>query len=162
MSRIGRLVVLIAVLAGLGPAAAAADAPPRSSDFGDDWRFVLVNRAGITDPTGAYANAADPAYDDSAWRSLDVPHDWSIELDPTTGPGTGTTADTGFLQGGLGWYRKTFTLPKSAAGKRISVEFDGVYMDSIVYLNGRQVGAATRTATPASPSTSPRSRTPTA
>ncbi len=139
MSRIGRLVVLIAVLVGLGPAAAAADAPPRSSDFGDDWRFVLVNRTGITDPTGDYENAADPAYDDSAWRSLDVPHDWSIELDPTTGPGTGTTADTGFLQGGLGWYRKSFTLPPSAAGKRISVEFDGIYMDSIIYLNGRQV-----------------------
>ena len=111
MSRIGRLVVLIAVLVGLGPAAAAADAPPRSTDFDDGWRFALVNRTGITDPTGAYANAADPAYDDSAWRTLDVPHDWSIELDPTTGPGTGTTSGTGFFQGGLGWYRKTFTLP---------------------------------------------------
>jgi hypothetical protein len=47
---------------------------------------------------------------------------------------------TGFLQGGLGWYRKSFTLPPSMSGKRISAEFDGVYMDSYVYFNGRQVG----------------------
>jgi hypothetical protein len=61
---------------------------------------VLVNPAGIADPTGAYENAADPAYDDSAWRSVDLPHDWSIDLDPTTGAGTGTgtSSETGFLQ----------------------------------------------------------------
>ena len=110
MSSFGRFVVLIAVLfAGLLPAAAAADTP-RSADFDDGWKFVLVNPTGITDPTGAYENAADPAYDDSGWRTVDVPHDWSIELDPTTA--AGTSAGTGFLQGGLGWYRKTFTLPR--------------------------------------------------
>src|SRR6266700_6618849 len=54
----------------------------RSTDFGQDWKFVLVNPADITDPTGAYANAQDPGFDDSLWRTLDVPHDWSIELDP--------------------------------------------------------------------------------
>src|SRR3954447_10066390 len=130
-----RLVVLALFAFALlvGP----AQASEQSFDFG--WKFALVNRTGITDPTGAYAQAASPAYDDSAWRSVDVPHDWSIELDPTTG--TGTSSGTGFLQGGLGWYRKTFTLPASAAGKHISLEFDGVYMDSVVYLNGVQVAA---------------------
>lgn len=139
--------VLLAV-AGLTSLTARASATPgaaitvagggRSLDFDDGWRFALVNPEGITDPTGAYAHAADPGYDDSSWRTVDLPHDWSIERDPT--PTGGTDAGTGFLQGGLGWYRKTFTLPHSMAGERLSVEFDGVYMDSYVYFNGHQVG----------------------
>ncbi|MEV0176379.1 glycoside hydrolase family 2 TIM barrel-domain containing protein [Streptomyces sp. NPDC050803] len=104
----------------------------------DGWRFALVNPGGITDPTGAYADAADPGHDDSAWREVAVPHDWSIELAPTTEHGT--TSGTGFFPGGLGWYRLAFTLPPTLAGKRISVEFDGVYMDSYVHCNGEEVG----------------------
>jgi len=111
----------------------------RSLDFDDGWRFALVNPDGVTDPTGAYEHAAEPGYDDTAWRRIDLPHDWSIERDPT--PEGGTTSGTGFLPGGLGWYRKTFTLPATMAGKQISAEFDGVYMDSVIYFNGRQVGA---------------------
>ncbi|MDH6625657.1 beta-galactosidase/beta-glucuronidase [Streptomyces sp. LBL] len=104
----------------------------------DGWRFALVNPGGITDPTGAYADAADPGHDDSAWREVAVPHDWSIEQTPTTD--NGTTSGTGFLPGGLGWYRIGFTLPPACAGKRISVEFDGIYMDSYVYCNGEEAG----------------------
>ncbi|MGA5895579.1 glycoside hydrolase family 2 TIM barrel-domain containing protein [Streptomyces venetus] len=104
----------------------------------DGWRFALVNPGGITDPTGAYADAALPGYDDSRWREVAVPHDWSIEQAPTTEHGT--TSGTGFLPGGLGWYRLAFTLPSELAGKRISVEFDGVYMDSYVYCNGEEAG----------------------
>ncbi|MEU9287290.1 glycoside hydrolase family 2 TIM barrel-domain containing protein [Streptomyces sp. NPDC048275] len=104
----------------------------------DGWRFALVNPGGITDPTGAYEGAAQPGHDDSAWREIAVPHDWSIEQTPTTDHGT--TSGTGFFPGGLGWYRTTFTLPPALAGKRISVEFDGVYMDSYVYCNGKEVG----------------------
>ena len=70
--------------------------------------------------------------------AVDLPHDWSIELDPTP---EGTTSDTGYFQGGLGWYRKTFTLPRSAAHKSVSLEFDGIYMDSVVFLNGKQVAS---------------------
>ncbi|MFD4552835.1 glycoside hydrolase family 2 TIM barrel-domain containing protein [Streptomyces sp. NPDC058469] len=104
----------------------------------DGWRFALVNPGGITDPTGAYAEAAAPDYDDSAWRQVAVPHDWSIEETPTTA--NGTTSGTGFFPGGLGWYRIAFTLPPAFAGKRISVEFDGVYMDSYTYCNGTEAG----------------------
>ncbi|GAB2621157.1 glycoside hydrolase family 2 TIM barrel-domain containing protein [Streptomyces capparidis] len=104
----------------------------------DGWRFSLVNPGGITDPTGAHARAMEPGYDDSAWREVAVPHDWSIELTPTTEHGT--SSGTGFFPGGLGWYRTAFTLPRSHAGKRVSVEFDGVYMDAHVYCNGRLVG----------------------
>jgi beta-galactosidase len=110
----------------------------RSTDFGLDWKFVLVNPDGITDPTGAYANAQAPGFDDSGWRTLDVPHDWSIELTPVQT--ASTSSGTGFLQGGLAWYRKHFTLPSSMAGKRISIEFDGVYRNSNVYLNGQLLG----------------------
>ncbi|MFC4035710.1 glycoside hydrolase family 2 TIM barrel-domain containing protein [Streptomyces polygonati] len=111
---------------------------PRTVDLADDWRFALVNPAGITDPTGAYADAADPGYDDSRWRAVRIPHDWSIEQTPSTA--NGTSGGTGYLPGGLGWYRKAFTLPPTVAGRRVSVEFDGVYMDSYIYCNGTLVG----------------------
>lgn len=125
------------------PAALAAEATGSATGrttvaLRDGWRFALVNPGGVTDPTGAYAGAADPAHDDSAWREVAVPHDWSIELAPTTEHGT--TSGTGFFPGGLGWYRLAFTLPPSCAGKRISVEFDGVYMDAYLYCNGTEVG----------------------
>jgi len=124
------------------PIAPAASNPPsgstevehRSTDFGTGWTFALVNAKDVTDATGAYQRAQEPDYDGRGWRAIDVPHDWSIELDPTAGPGT--DSGTGFLQGGLGWYRKTFTLPRSLAGKKVSVEFDGVYMDANVFVNG--------------------------
>jgi beta-galactosidase len=117
----------------------AGGAPGRSTvALRDGWRFALVNPGGITDPTDEYAEAAAPGYDDSGWREVAVPHDWSIELAPTTQ--NGTTSGTGFFPGGLGWYRLAFTLPPALAGKRVSVEFDGVYMDSYVYCNGIELG----------------------
>jgi beta-galactosidase len=125
-------------IAQAAPVSAARASSGRTIELTDDWRFALVNPAGITDPTGAFADAANPGYDDSGWRTTAVPHDWSIELTPT--PTSGTSSGTGFLPGGLGWYRKSFTLPRDLAGKRISVEFDGVYMDSYVYCNGTLVG----------------------
>ena len=137
----------LAPVLGLGarPASAAARArltaraaPSRVTDFGQGWKFALVNPYGIADPTGGYANAQDPGFDDSGWRQLDVPHDWSIELAPVDN--ASTSSSTGFLPGGLGWYRKHFTLPRSLAGQRISIEFDGVYRNSNVYLNGKLLG----------------------
>jgi beta-galactosidase len=110
----------------------------REYDFGPDWKFALVTAEGVTDPTGAYADAYQPGFDDSGWRVLDVPHDWSIELAPVSA--SYTASGNGFLPGGLGWYRKMFTLPQWMAGQRISVEFDGVYMNSNVYLNGTLLG----------------------
>ncbi|HKE17096.1 MAG TPA: hypothetical protein VKB80_19615, partial [Kofleriaceae bacterium] len=125
-----------------GPPPAAAQEPSAHRgrqiiDFTRGWKFALANPDGIDVPP-AFAGAHLPGYDDSGWRTLDVPHDWSIELDPVAGPGT--TAGTGFLRGGLGFYRKTFSLPRSAAGAVVSLEFDGVYMNSEVYLNGELLG----------------------
>ena len=67
-----------------------------------------------------------------------MPHDWSIELAPVQN--ASTSSATGFLPGGLAWYRKHFTLPSTLAGQRISIEFDGVYRNSNVYLNGKLLG----------------------
>jgi beta-galactosidase len=123
--------VLLVVTTAATPAVAAPpSAGARSVAFDQDWRFALVNTTG--------ADAAEPAAADPSWRPVDLPHDWSIGLDPTAGPNT--TAGTGYLPGGLGWYRKTFTLPASMAGKMLSIEFDGVYMDSSVYFNGKLIG----------------------
>ena len=97
--------------------------------FDQGWKFHLG------DVTGAQATT----FDDSAWTSLDVPHDWSISLAFNQGSKAG--GGGGYLDGGTGWYRKTFTLPAASSGQKVFVQFDGVYMDSTVYLNGTQIGA---------------------
>ncbi|QKW59420.1 DUF4982 domain-containing protein [Streptomyces sp. NA03103] len=129
--------------AGMALAAPSAWAADASGGFAgrdtvalrDGWRFRLVDPDGAAEDS---TDAADPAHDDSKWREVAVPHDWSIEQTPTTEHGT--TSGTGFLPGGLGWYRFAFTLPRAFTGKRISVEFDGVYMDARVHCNGREAG----------------------
>jgi beta-galactosidase len=97
-------------------------------DFDRDWRFHL----------GDVAGAQATAFVDSTWRMLDVPHDWSIE---------GTFSDTnpagasgGALPGGIGWYRKTFSLPAADTGMRVFIDFDGVYRNSEVWVNGQYLG----------------------
>ncbi|MHA0856133.1 Ig-like domain-containing protein [Paenibacillus sp. CMAA1364] len=103
----------------------------RRMNFNDDWRFQRETNGSIT---GAQA----PTFNDSAWRQLNVPHDWSIELDFNAS--SPATHEGGFLDGGIGWYRKTFTVPASMAGQQISIDFDGVYMNSSTYLNGQLLG----------------------
>jgi beta-galactosidase len=82
-------------------------------------------------------------YDDRHWRQLDLPHDWAVEL------GFATNADfhhgfktvgPNFPESSIGWYRREFTLPASDEGKRLWIEFDGVYRDSLVWLNGKCLG----------------------
>jgi beta-galactosidase len=95
--------------------------------FDAGWRFHL----------GDEAAAKQPGFDDANWRLLDVPHDWSIE-GPVNRPPDGD-GNNGFFAHGIGWYRKSFTLPDSA-GKQVVVEFDGVYMNSDVWINGNFLG----------------------
>ena len=113
----------------------------RTVSFDRGWKFKLVNTSNTTDPSGTYGNSSDPkaaatGFDDSGWQRLTLPHDWSITQDPRADQ----TNATGFFPGGLGWYRKTFTLPKRTSGKRISLDFDGVFDNSYVYLNGQLLG----------------------
>ncbi len=93
-----------------------------------DWRFAL----------GDYPEAIGPGFDDSAWRVLDVPHDWSIEATPH--PDNPARAAGGFFPGGIGWYRKEITIPADLGDRRVLIEFDGVYMNSEVWCNGRFCG----------------------
>ena len=109
--------------------AAGQEAPPRERlSFDHEWRFLLG------DPAGAEASGFDAA----SWRTLDVPHDWSIEgrMDPQNPAG----GSGGYFPGGVGWYRRTFTVPAGWTGRQIGVEFEGVYMNATVYINGRELG----------------------
>ena len=97
--------------------------------FDSGWKFHL----------GDVTSAEATTFDDSSWTAVDVPHDWSISLPFNQSSEAG--AGGGYLDGGLGWYRKSFTLPASGPGQRVIVQFDGVYMDSTVWLNGTQICA---------------------
>ncbi len=100
----------------------------RGVSFNDKWKFILGNPSG----------AQDISFDDASWRSLTLPHDWSIELPFNEFSKAGASA--GFLDGGTGWYRKKFTLPSTYSGKRVTIHFEGVYMNSSVYINGTLLG----------------------
>lgn len=127
-------VVLCAVMMGL-----TAQARDRQC-FDNNWRFHL----------GDSVQMSKVEYNDSWWRKLDVPHDWAIEGDFYTGNPSG--AGGGALPGGIGWYRKHFRIEELKNGKteglqsfhsstfQYFLEFDGVYMNSTVYVNGHKVG----------------------
>lgn len=98
----------------------------RSINFNSDWKFYK----------GSVREGQSNTLDDSSWRTLDLPHDWSIEGNFTTQG----EAESGFLLGGTGWYRKTFKLSEEYENKNISIEFGGVYMNCTVYVNGTELG----------------------
>jgi beta-galactosidase len=113
----------------LRPVNAANSKPLREKlRFDDDWKFFLGDPAG----------AESPDFDAARWRALDLPHDWSIEgkMDPQNPAG----GSGGFFPGGIGWYRRAFTVPPAWAEKRVSIEFEGVYMNATVYINGHDLG----------------------
>ena len=103
--------------------------------FDAEWRFHR----------GGAQKAENPDFDDAAWRLLDLPHDWSIEVLPGTSSPFDREAisqvNGGFTTGGTGWYRKNFTIPVAENGKRVIIQFDGVYMNAEVWLNGKSLGA---------------------
>ena len=123
------LILIIALAIGAGCSNTNSAKLVRSTEsFNYNWKFMLG------DPGDAFS----PTFDDSAWRELNLPHDWSIEgmfseEHPST-PGGGA------LPGGVGWYRKSFKLPEGSMGKKISIEFDGVYQESEVWINGQYLG----------------------
>ena len=110
-------------------ACSTAQATSRTTlSFDDGWLFSK----------GESSGAESSEFNDSAWRKLDVPHDWSIEGpfdkdNPTRGSG-------GFLPSGVGWYRKHFTLAADSKGKRVFIDFDGVMANSDVWINGFHLG----------------------
>ncbi len=120
--------MFVVIASRVCPAAAAQPAEPARAylNFDADWRFSR----------GDFANAAMPAFNDSAWRRLNVPHDWSAE--GPFGPGFGS--GNGYAPGGIGWYRKRFGLDAVYKDKIVAIEFDGVYDFAEVWINGHFVG----------------------
>ncbi|MDO7172354.1 glycoside hydrolase family 2 TIM barrel-domain containing protein [Mariniflexile sp. AS56] len=98
-------------------------------NFNANWKFVQEDVAG----------AEQMAFDDASWRTLNLPHDWSIEgaYDESNPMG----AQCGYLPAGFGWYRKTITVPQTWKGNHIEIAFDGVFMNSTVWANGKELGA---------------------
>ena len=120
----------LAILAGFAFASAAvATAGTREVlPLDDNWRFLQADAPG----------AEQPGFDDTKWKLIAVPHDWSIagpfaETNPAGGAGA-------FLPSGAAWYRKRFALPAADLGRRVVVEFDGVMQSSEVWINGRHLG----------------------
>jgi beta-galactosidase len=123
-------------------------------DFG--WRFALghafnpekdfgygTGYFSFFAKTGYGDGPAAPGFDDRAWRVVDLPHDWAVELpfDSTAGHSHGYKAiGRGFPGNSVGWYRKKFFIPESDLGRRISVEFDGVHRNSMLWINGFYIG----------------------
>ena len=135
-SLLGQAVGAAGILSALGSTGQAnPQAPPAggrkgprardSFDFG--WKFFKGDAPG----------AQQPAFADSGWRNLDLPHDWSVEGPFRESPGSATFAH---LPTGIGWYRKRFSVPDSYRDKKVAVEFDGVYQNSEVWINGQYLG----------------------
>jgi beta-galactosidase len=120
-------VSLMSALDRAGAQTGAAGARPSRSreSFDLGWKFNKGDAAG----------AQEPAFADANWRSLDVPHDWSIE-----GPFSADETAQGSLPTGIGWYRKHFRLPESAASGKVFIEFEGVFENSEVWINGQYLG----------------------
>ena len=98
-------------------------------NFDAGWRFILADSAQM----------AGSSYQDGHWRMLNLPHDWAIEGDFLASNPSG--AGGGALPGGIGWYRKHFFIDSERiSGSRYFIEFDGVYMNSTVFVNGQKVG----------------------
>jgi beta-galactosidase len=151
-----RLLPLLASIALLAVTGRAADSPRERLLMDADWRFAFGHATDVAKDfehatgqfsylakTGSVSGAAAPKFDDSGWRALDLPHDWAVEL-PYDGRGSNShgykAIGRNFPENSIGWYRRKFTIPASDLGKRVSVEFDGVFRDSIVWINGHYLG----------------------
>lgn len=98
----------------------------RSTLFNENWKFHR----------GDLKNAQAIDFDDTSWENVNLPHDYSIDQEFSTNG----EAESGFLPGGVGWYRKAFVVPQKYQDKQLMVEFDGAYMNAEVYLNGKKLG----------------------
>jgi beta-galactosidase len=108
--------------------------------FNSGWKFIRDSVQG----------AEKPEYDDSGWKTVDLPHDYSImnlpgednqdKIGPFSKKSPGNGNSTGHVIGGTGWYRKSFTLDKADEGKTVIINFDGIYMESDVWVNGKNAG----------------------
>ena len=106
----------------------AQNGTERKQLFDYNWKFFL----------GDTLEAKTNDFNDNSWRKLDLPHDWSIE--GKTDPKNATGGGGGFFPAGIGWYRKTFQVPNEWKAKKTAIYFEGVYMNSEVFINGKSLG----------------------
>jgi beta-galactosidase len=140
--------IMVALAAGLiANALRAAESAPRERLLLDaGWRFHLGNEWGLAQNLAKAGTGYGPAsagFGDAGWRRVDLPHDWAVELpfDPKGDTAHGSKAlGEAFPQNSVGWYRRTFELPATDAGRRLWLEFDGAYRDCTVFVNGWFVG----------------------
>jgi beta-galactosidase len=131
------LVILFAGINSWGQTKLTGDS--RTQSFDQGWKFLKDNPS----------EASKPSFDDSSWGKIDLPHDWSIEdlstpnKDGETSPFSETAftkISTGYTTGGTAWYRKNFTINAADKDKKAFLQFDGVYQNSDVYVNGKHLG----------------------
>lgn len=121
--------VLLISIFFLGCSPSGQETQPRQKiKFDYNWTFTK----------GDFPDAKEPVFDDSQWQQINVPHDWSIsdtfsKDNPSGKPGA-------FASGGIGWYRKSFSLDGIPESSKVSIEFGGVYMNSEVWINGHYLG----------------------
>jgi beta-galactosidase len=134
--------ILLTFLAGL----AFADVSSRERQLLDPgWKFHLGDEWGTgerLDKAGVSTGPANPSFQDALWRSVNLPHDWAVELpfDSSSDRSHGyKPLGPGYATNNIGWYRRTFTLGSEDRGKRLWVEFDGIFRDSLIFLNGYRV-----------------------
>jgi beta-galactosidase len=140
--RVFLIVHLLLAAAGLNLFAASAASPRERRLLDSGWKFHLGNDWGIAQNLAKAGSGSGPAslwFGDASWRTVNLPHDWAVELpfDETADGAHGFKAlGQGFPSNSVAWYRRTFELPKADAGKRLWLEFDGVFRDCDVFVNG--------------------------
>jgi beta-galactosidase len=114
-----------------------------ANDPDKDFGFGKLRREGTFAKAGRVDGPAAPRFDDSAWSKVDLPHDWAIDLpfvnDPILVEHGGKPLGREFPETSIGWYRREFVLPSTDAGRRISVEFDGIFRNATVFFNGHYI-----------------------
>jgi len=134
--------LLALAVAAFAVASFAADSPREHLSLDANWKFHLGDDwpdALRLDKAGVNGGPAAEKFGDQAWRSIDLPHDWAIELpfDKTADTSHGfKPVGPGFPRNSIGWYRRTFDLPAEDSGQRIWLQFDGVFRDATVWVNG--------------------------
>ena len=126
--RLSSLLVVSTFVLGASAATAVKVSGDRRQSFNDGWRFFK----------GEAEGAEQPGFKDAQWTDVQLPHDWAIEgpFDPKINPHTGALPISG-----TGWYRRWFTLPETARGRYLSIEFDGAMSNARVWVNGHELGA---------------------
>lgn len=143
---LGRLVSLLPMLLLTARAADSVPAPRERLLMDRGWRFHLGDEWGLAeklDKAGVSLGPAGKSFGDAGWRKLDLPHDWAIELpfDSHADTSHGFKAlGPGYHSNDIGWYRRTFALPATDLGKRLWIQFDGVYRNCRVFFNGYLIG----------------------